>query len=69
MVVHIYLLDNGVYTNRANFFHVELEASLLKLGANPMYQGFNGASEFRALNDIELREAVDLISKYRINLD
>jgi len=47
----------------------ELEASLLKLGANPMYQGCNGASEFRALTDIELREAVDLISKYRINLD
>ena len=47
----------------------ELEAQLLKLGANPMYQGFNGASEFRALTDIELREAIDLISKYRINFD
>ena len=47
----------------------ELEAQLLKLGANPMYQGFNGASEFRALTDTELREAIDLISKYRINLD
>jgi hypothetical protein len=45
----------------------ELEAQLLKLGVNPMYQGFNGASEFRALTDIELREAIDLISKYREN--
>jgi len=47
----------------------ELEAQLLKLGASPMYEGFNGASEFRALTDIELREAIDLINKYRTNFD
>ena len=47
----------------------ELEAQLLKLGANPMYQGFNGASEFRALTDVELREAIDLISSYRTKFD
>ena len=42
----------------------ELEAQLLKFGANPMYEGFNGASEFRALTDEELQEALDLISKF-----
>lgn len=43
----------------------ELEAELLKLGANPKYQGFNGASEFRALTDLELKSAIDLINKNR----
>jgi len=42
----------------------ELEAQLLKFGANPMYEGFNGASELRALTDEELQEALDLISKF-----
>jgi hypothetical protein len=42
----------------------ELEAQLLKLGANPMYRGFNGASEFRALTDSELNEAISLIKKF-----
>ena len=42
----------------------ELEAQLLKFGANPMYEGFNGASEFRALTDEELQDALDLISKF-----
>jgi len=42
----------------------ELEAQLLKFGANPMYEGFNGASEFRALTDEELQEALNLIIKF-----
>lgn len=44
----------------------EIEVKLLKLGVNPGYQGFNGASEFRALSNFELQKALDLIEKYRI---
>jgi len=42
----------------------ELEAELLKFGANPRYHGFNGASEFRALTEQELKSAIELIQKY-----
>lgn len=45
----------------------ELEFELLKLGVNPRYQGFNGASEFRALTELELQSAIDLIQKFRVN--
>lgn len=43
----------------------ELETQLLELGTNPQYQGFNGASEFRALRNSELETALDLIKKYQ----
>lgn len=43
---------------------VELENELLKLGANPQYSGFNGASEFRALTVEELKTAIALIHKH-----
>jgi hypothetical protein len=45
----------------------ELEVELLKLGANPKYSGFNGASEFRALTEVELQSAIDLIRKFQVN--
>ena len=45
----------------------ELEVELLKLGANPKYRGFNGASEFRALTQEELKSAIELINKYLVN--
>jgi hypothetical protein len=45
----------------------ELEVELLKLGANPKYRGFNGASEFRALTHEELQSAIELINKHRVN--
>ena len=47
----------------------ELEVELLKLGANPKYSGFNGASEFRALMEVELQSAIELIQKFRVNPD
>jgi len=40
---------------------LDLEAELLKLGVNPKLSGFNGSSEFRALNDSDLLKAIDLI--------
>lgn len=43
----------------------ELESQLLQLGINPHYQGFNGASEFRALTDDELKAALDLIGIHK----
>jgi hypothetical protein len=43
----------------------ELEYQLLELGINPQYQGFNGASEFRALTCDELEAAIELIKKYQ----
>jgi hypothetical protein len=43
----------------------ELESQLLQIGTNPHYKGFNGASEFRALTDDELKAAIDLIKKYQ----
>ncbi len=43
----------------------ELEVQLLKLGVSPRYQGFNGASEFRALTELELQKAIDLVSQYQ----
>ena len=46
-------------------FAYELETQLLKLGVNPKYQGFNGASEFRALNEAELQSAIDLIMRHK----
>lgn len=50
----------------------EVEAELLKIGINPRYQGFNGASEFRALTENELRVALEIVNmhshtKQRIN--
>lgn len=42
-----------------------LEKGLLELGITPNYSGFNGASEFRALTDDELRTAIDLIGKHQ----
>lgn len=44
----------------------EVEAELLKIGTSPKYQGFNGASEFRALTADELRSALNLIEHYRV---
>ena len=44
---------------------IVLESELLKLGVSPKYSGFNGASEFRALTDLERQTAIDLIRAYR----
>jgi hypothetical protein len=43
-----------------------LEVELLKLGVNPSFSGFNGASEFRALTDPELNTALDLIRRHQV---
>jgi len=43
---------------------IELEGTLLNLGANPNYEGFNGSSEFRALSDSELQFAIKLIAEH-----
>ena len=38
-----------------------IEKELLKLGTNPGYVGIDGASEFRALTDLDLAYAVSII--------
>ncbi len=38
-----------------------LEKKVLRLGDNPGYGGFNGASEFRALSDSELERAKEIL--------
>jgi hypothetical protein len=43
-----------------------LEVELLKLGVSPMFSGFNGASEFRALTDSELEIAINLIKRHQV---
>jgi hypothetical protein len=42
-----------------------IEGELLQIGSNPRYSGFNGASEFRALTDEELKHALRLIEIVR----
>ena len=39
----------------------ELEGMLLEMGKNPGYEGIDGATEFRALTDLELEVAIDTI--------
>ena len=41
----------------------EVEKYLLAIGADPKYVGFNGASEFRAMTDEQLAQAVRLVSE------
>ena len=43
----------------------ELEAKLKKLGSSPKFQGFNGASEFRAFSDADLKAAISLIKDHQ----
>jgi len=40
----------------------EVEKSLLAIGADPKYVGFNGASEFRAMTAAQLNRAIDIIN-------
>ncbi len=40
----------------------EVEKSLLAIGADPKYAGFNGASEFRAMTATQLNRAIDIIN-------
>lgn len=54
-----------VILTRVTVHASELELQLLKLGSNPQYKGFNGASEFRALTDDELESAIELIKKHQ----
>jgi hypothetical protein len=42
-----------------------VETELLKLGVSPKYYGFNGASEFRALTDKELKFAIELVNQHQ----
>lgn len=43
----------------------ELEALILSLGSSPRYVGFNGSTEFRAMDSSQLAEAIELITHYR----
>jgi len=40
----------------------EVEKSLLAIGADPKYAGFNGASEFRAMTAAKLNRAIGIIN-------
>ena len=42
----------------------ELEQQIHLLGTNPNLTGFDGATEFRAFNKEELKEAIDIITPY-----
>ena len=39
----------------------DIEKKLHQIGENPKYEGFNGCTEFRALDDGQLKQVVDLI--------
>lgn len=41
-----------------------LEKQIHKIGFNPKYSGFDGCTEFRAMNDDQLKQAVNLINQY-----
>jgi len=41
----------------------QLEAQLLTIGTNPGFSSFNGSSEFRAMTDEQLAQAVRLVSE------
>jgi len=41
----------------------ETEAKLLRMGVNPLYEGFVGCTEFRAFSEPELLEALSIIAK------
>jgi hypothetical protein len=40
----------------------EVEKSLLSIGADPKYVGFNGCTEFRAMTAAQLNRAIDIIN-------
>jgi hypothetical protein len=41
-----------------------IEKKLLALGRNPKYMGFDGVREFRAMNDAELQQALDILNQH-----
>ena len=53
--------SNLIRWTQVNGKATELEGMLLEMGKNPGYDGIDGATEFRALTDLELEAAVDTI--------
>lgn len=47
-----------------NIKATEIERKLHQLGDDPKYTGFNGCTEFRAMNEVQLKEAIALIKEH-----
>jgi hypothetical protein len=42
---------------------------MLKFGVDPQFIGFSGASEFRALEEFEVEELLELMAKHQVDLE